>query len=90
LSLRTDLVYTTGNFLPFGISCATRSHQLFSTNNNRKFRFLNLITLPNNQQAFVPKTKIKIQPTITIIHIYSTKQTSKNTKMGKIPWNVPT
>jgi hypothetical protein len=56
------------------------------------FGFYNLTTLPNNRQAFVPKTKTKIQPTITIHnpYIYSTKQTSKNTKMGKIPRNVPT
>lgn len=30
------------------------------------FGFCNLITLPNNGQAFVPKTQTKIQPTITI------------------------
>jgi hypothetical protein len=58
----------------------------------KSFGFYNLITLPNNWQAFVPKTKTKIQPTITIHnpYIYSTKQTSINTKMGKIPRNVPT
>jgi hypothetical protein len=55
------------------------------------FSFYNLITLPNNRQVVVPKTKTKIQPKITIHnpYIYSTKQTSKNTKMGKIPQNVP-
>jgi hypothetical protein len=49
------------------------------------FSFYNPITLPNNQQAFVPKTKTKIQPTITIHnpYIYSTKQTSKNKKNGQ-------
>jgi hypothetical protein len=49
------------------------------------FGFYNLITLPNNRQAFVPKTKTKIQPTITIHnpYIYSTKQTSINTNFYK-------
>jgi hypothetical protein len=34
------------------------------------FGFYNLITLPNNRQAFVPKTKTKIQSTSTIHNPY--------------------
>jgi hypothetical protein len=42
----------------------------FPPTTTESFSFYNFITLPNNQQAFVPKTKTKIQPTITIHNPY--------------------